>query len=329
MRCLMPILLCLLLAAPVVQAQCAGQNILESLPPQALADLAAQSEARPYSKGNFWRATRRDQILILAGTYHLGDPRHDTTLARLQPYLDTATTLLVEAGPAEEAALRDRMAADPGTMMGDASGGLADQLGPDDWARLSSALLQRGIPSSLSARLRPWFVSMMLSIPPCALPLAAQNAGLDRRLIKQAQTRSIRITALEPYDTALNLFDGLTAEQQLTMIRTALAVEDRAADMLRTTSDAYFAGESRLIWDLNRLLTDQLPGADPVRNAIEFAALEQTLITARNQSWLPILEGAAENGPALAAFGALHLSGENGVLALLDRAGFTLTPLPF
>lgn len=322
------LLLLWLVLAPAAHAQCEGQNLLDSLPAETRAALAAQSAAQPYAAGNLWQATRGAERLILVGTYHLADPRHEALLARLTPHLEAAETLLVEAGPAEENALRERMAADPGTMMGDATGGLADQLGPADWQRLQEALLQRGIPSSLSARLRPWFVSMLLAIPPCAMPLAALNGGLDRQLVALAQARGITITALEPYDTALKLFDTLPADEQIVMIRNALAVEDRAADLLRTTADAYFAGQSRLIWDLNRLLADQLPGADPARNAADFATMEQALMVTRNQNWLPVLEAAAARGPALAAFGALHLSGENGVLALLERAGFTLTPLP-
>ena len=37
--------------------------------------------------------------------------------------------------------------------------------------------------------------------------------------------------------------------------------------------------------------------------------------------------GALDQGPVFAAFGALHLSGKDGVLALLEREGFTLERL--
>jgi len=52
------------------------------------------------------------------------------------------------------------------------------------------------------------------------------------------------------------------------------------------------------------------------------------LISARNRGWIGVIEAAAANGSVLAAFGALHLPGEDGVLALLDRAGWALSPLP-
>jgi len=47
----------------------------------------------------------------------------------------------------------------------------------------------------------------------------------------------------------------------------------------------------------------------------------------RNRAWIPVLTQAASEGPAFAAFGALHLSGAEGVLNLLKAEGFTLEEL--
>jgi uncharacterized protein YbaP (TraB family) len=57
--------------------------------------------------------------------------------------------------------------------------------------------------------------------------------------------------------------------------------------------------------------------------------MEDALMVQRNQAWIPVLTRAAADGPVLAAFGALHLSGDQGVLALLQAEGFTLERLPF
>jgi len=314
--------------AGMASAQCRGSNILEAMPAEDRQTLLERAAAVPYPEGNLWRATRGSADLVLAGTFHLDDPRHDEVMARLLPLLDRSRILLVEAGPAEEAALRERMAADPGTMLEDGNSVVFNTLPPEDRDRLAEALLQRGIPGSLAERLRPWFLSMMLAIPPCALPVAARNAGLDKRLMDAAEARDLPIKALEPFDTALRLFDHLAPDEQIAMIRNALMFEDQAADLLHTTSEVFFAGQTRVIWELNRYLTDRLPGADPEANAADFIRMEEALMSQRNRDWLPALIDAAEAGPAFAAFGALHLSGEAGVLALLQAQGFTVERLP-
>jgi uncharacterized protein len=50
-------------------------------------------------------------------------------------------------------------------------------------------------------------------------------------------------------------------------------------------------------------------------------------MTTRNRAWIPVLVTAATEAPVVAAFGALHLSGQDGVLALLEAEGFTLQRL--
>jgi len=169
---------------------------------------------------------------------------------------------------------------------------------------------------------------MMLSIPPCALQLAAAGGGLDKRLINAATDRTIPVVALEPFDTALGLFDGLSSDEQILMIRNALQVEQQSGDFLTTTADAFFAGESRLIWEFSRRIANAIPGATPEKTDADFAHAEQTLMANRNIAWIPNIEAALKNGPVFAAVGALHLSGKDGVLALLERAGFTVTALP-
>ena len=319
--------LCLFFAA-TAKAQCVGQNLVDALPPADRNALVAAAHTAPYATGNLWQATRGDELLYLAGTFHLDDPRHDALMTRLLPYLAQSKTLLVEAGPKEEAALQQKLAQDPAAMMDMAGSGLQAQLSPEEWQRLTAALLQRGIPSSITEKLRPWFVSMMLSIPPCALQMAAQGGGLDKRLIAAATERSIPVAALEPFDTALGLFDGLPNDEKILMIRNALMVEQQSEDFLATTADAFFAGESRLIWEFSRRIANTIPGATPEKTDADFAQAEQMLMADRNQSWIPNIEAALQNGPAFAAFGALHLSGKQGVLELLKTRGFTITPLP-
>jgi uncharacterized protein YbaP (TraB family) len=311
-------------------AQCTGQNLIDALPLDEQTRLRADADAVPYATGNFWRATRGAEVLHLIGTYHFDDARHDATVAHLAPIIAEATVLLVEAGPAEQAAVSERMARDPSLMAITDGPTLPEQLPPAEWASLSSAMAARGVPGFVAAKLQPWFLSMMLGIPPCDMARAASGNGLDERLTEAAVERGVPVRALEPHDVLFNLFRDLSADDQLAMIRAALAVEPQAADMSVTLADAYFAEESRLIWEFTRLQMLATPRADPDRVLRDMALMETALMTRRNRAWIPVLTEAAAKGPVVAAFGALHLSGEHGVLNLLAAKGYTLDrqPLP-
>jgi uncharacterized protein len=112
------------------------------------------------------------------------------------------------------------------------------------------------------------------------------------------------------------------------MIDATLAVDDRAEDYSATLADSYFAGESRMIWEYMRDESYALPGYTRDQIDAEFARMEEALMITRNRAWIPVLTEAATRGPVFAAFGALHLSGEEGVLNLLQEEGFTLEQLP-
>ena len=55
------------------------------------------------------------------------------------------------------------------------------------------------------------------------------------------------------------------------------------------------------------------------------------MLADRNRAWLPVILDtlAGTDKPVIAAFGAAHLGGEDGVLNLLAQEGFTLTREPF
>lgn len=316
------------LAMPAV-AQCVGQNLLESLPKTEEAALIARSHAVPFAQGNFWRATKDGQEITLIGTYHMDDSRHGETMARLDPVLERARVVLVEAGPAEMAALKSRLAAEPELMVITQGPTLPEQLDPALWDKLSAALRLRGVPPFVAAKMQPWYLSMMLSIPPCALEVMGEDRGLDAQVIAAATARGLPVRALEPYDTLFGIFGAMEQADQLSMVTASLALEDQSEDMSVTMAEAYFAEEPRLIWEFSRAQALTLDGASPERVAHEFAVMEAAMMTTRNRAWIPVLTEAATAGPVLAAFGALHLSGQDGVLALLQAEGFTIERLPF
>jgi uncharacterized protein YbaP (TraB family) len=315
------------LPAPL-RAQCAGENLFASMDADRLAAITAAADAVPFPRGNHWRATRGDEVITLVGTYHFDDPRHQATLDAITPAITAAATVLVEAGPGEKAALLDVIAKNPDTLMITEGPTLLERLPPDTWDRLSAALTARGIPSFMSAKFQPWYVATMLAIPPCAMAQMTEPKGLDGMVIDTALAAGVPVRALEPFDTIFTLFGAMSEDEVVAMIDSTLAVEDRAEDYFATLADSYFSGTSRMVWEYMRDESLSLPGYTPERIEAEFARMEELLMSARNRAWIPVLTQAAADGPVFAAFGALHLSGQDGVLNLLQAEGFTLEELP-
>ena len=316
-----------LLAGPVA-ADCNGQNLFTDMPADRLAAIEAAANAVPFPTGNYWRATRGDEVITLIGTYHFDDPRHAPTLAVITPEITAATTVLVEAGPDEEKQLLDLMARDPSKVMITEGPTLIEQLPADLWTNLSEAMSSRGVPGFMAAKMQPWYAMVMLAVPPCAMDKMADPKGLDSMVIDTAEAAGVPVRGLEPFDTVFRIFGAMTQEELVAMLHSTLAIEDRSEDYSATLADSYFAGESRLIWEFLRFVTYDQPGQSREQVDAEYARMEEVLMNTRNRAWIPVLTEAAAKGPVFAAFGALHLSGNEGVLNLLQAEGFTLTELP-
>lgn len=327
LRFLVVLLGCLGLSGPVL-AECFGTNLVDQLPDSQRQTLFRSVERVPFARGNFWQAEKDGQTLTLLGTYHLDDPRHGASLAAIEDRITTATTVLVEAGPQEEAALKQAMVDDPALLFITEGPSLLEQLPRDTWRRLSEALEARGVPSFLAAKFQPWYATAVLAIPPCQMASGDKPEGLDAMVIKAAEAAAVPLQALEPYDTIFKIFDAFNAEQTLGMIESSLAMEGKSEDMAVTLADLYFSGDSRLIWELTRIYGYDQPGYTHAEVDAEMALMEQVLMVNRNRAWIPVIEAAAARGPALVAFGALHLSGEAGVLNLLADAGWVLKEIP-
>jgi uncharacterized protein YbaP (TraB family) len=247
---------------------------------------------------------------------------------RLAPLIVAAPVLLVEAGPEEERQLMDHMGRDPSIMLITEGPTLMELLPADLWDQLRQSLAARGIPGFMAAKFQPWYVMVLLSIPPCALDPMAEPKGLDGMLIDTAAAAAVPVRALEPYDTIFSLFGALQGQDMVAMIEQSLALEPESTDFSITLADAYFDGENWLMWELMRHQSYRVPGYSREQVDADMKVLEDVLMTQRNIAWIPAIEAAAAEGPAVAAFGALHLPGETGVLNLLAARGWTLAPLP-
>ncbi|TJZ94084.1 TraB/GumN family protein [Paracoccus gahaiensis] len=334
MRMTIPAALFLLAGQPA-WAACEGQNLFDTMPPERAAAIEAATEGVPYRRGLLFEARQGDRHIILAGTYHFADSRHQVMVDRLRPMIAEAQALYVEAGPEEEAHLAEALTADP-TLMVDPDGPtLPERLSTPEWQALAAAMSDRGTPAVIAAKMRPWYVAMMLGVSPCMVRTMAETGdagGLDHLLVAEAEAAGTPIRALEPWDTIFGLFQGLTPQQELDMIRAGLPAAGYADDYAVTLTDAYFDGDVWKIWEFGRfdaLANSGLPEAEVDR---QMTLAQTRLMDDRNRAWIaPLTRGAAEAASEgqgiVAAFGALHLPGAAGVLALLEAEGFAIRRL--
>jgi len=321
--------LAFVLAGPA-SAVCSGNDIRPTLASDDRARIEARVAEMPFAQGNHWRATRGDKRIHLIGTIHLDDPQLDPITERLKGVIEAADVALFEMTDAENQQLEAAMSTQPDLLfMQDTT--LAEALPDADWQRVMEAMRARGIPPVVGSRFQPWYMTVLLAMPPClSAELQASVSGLDHRLMQIADDTGVPVQALEPWDMLFSLFSDDPLDAQIKHLMIGLQTAEDGDDMLATLKAGYFEEKHGQAWEISRWKALATEGLSRSEAAALFADMEYDLLTQRNRAWIPVLmEASAAHDRVVAAFGAAHLSGTEGVLALLEAEGFTLERLPF
>lgn len=289
------LLLALLLAAPACRAD---------MPPAAVAGR--------FEHGLLWRIDRPGLApSYLFGTIHTDDERALALSAPVRRAFARSRRFALEMNNEETAIRRFR------TAMVTREPRLAAVLGADDFARVEALLGERGISREARGRFKPWAALLVLVQPP-----AAAGIILDQLLLIDAERAGKTVTALETIDEQIASFDTMAESTQVALLRHVLTRQDEIVEAARTLTEAYLDADLGAMWRANQAAM----GDDPALAAEQEIFIER-LLFARNRRFADRLVPLLASGGVFAAFGALHLHGENGVPALLRQRGWRVTPL--
>ncbi len=326
MRLFAPLLFLLLPAT--VQAACEGSDLRPGLSPDVKSELQQAVADIPFPEGNHWIATKGDTVLHIVGTLHANDPRMDAVVERLTPTLRDADAFYFEVTREEMDAFEQDLAKDMSPVMITTGPSLIDLMSEEDWSALSQGLAERGIPGWMAAKMRPWFLSMMLGVPPCMMQDPSANHGMDARLDQLADELGTPKHSLEQIADLMSMFDNHPIEKQVQSLVRMAGAMGGSEDQLATMANAYLEEKHVEIIQLARLQGLEESGLSPEIFDEEWNDFEQKLLVERNGNWMQkILD--IEDQTAVIAVGAGHLGGDQGLLNQLQQADYTLTRAPF
>lgn len=130
-----------------------------------------------------------------------------------------------------------------------------------------------------------------------------------------ANKNKIRLEGLETIADQMKIFDDLTKEQQAEMVMEGIRDQAKSNEMSSQLQQIY-----------RRQQIDSLYNLIHSEGGI-LAAEQNTFLDNRNKNWIPKIKYYVSQGKTFIAVGAGHLSGENGVIRLLEKEGFTVTPV--
>ncbi len=259
----------------------------------------------------FWSIQKDGEAAgYLLGTIHSEDPRvldfSEDFLARLKANSVFAMELVPDQHTL--ARLTEYMRYPQGKT-------LESVVGSGRYDALVSALSVYKVPAEFINRMKPWAAMMTLSTPP-----PETGFFMDLSISLRASGNGLQVVGLETLEQQLSFLQEMPLPMQLSLLDQAIAEFSKVNEVHDLMVDAYLKND---LVELQALSDEQLE--DVSREAADY--FTESGIRVRNlrmaRSLLPYLE----HNRVFVAVGALHLPGDEGLLNLLRRQGFELSPL--
>lgn len=266
----------------------------------------ARADAPGFASGLLWEVTAPNgNRSTLLGTIHSEDPR---VLAAFTPFAATfasAERVFFELDFGSPDAQQIASA-----MFLSRSDSLQALLGPTLFQQTAAMMRRHGAGAVELDRLKPWAAMVMLSMP---VPVTGDY--LDKVLYDRAQAAGKHVRGLESPREQIAVFDDLPLTDQVALLRETVMLGEQLPVLLDQMTTIYLSKDLKQLEQLYRDYLD--PGDDALA-----ARIHQRLVTERNQRMFDRMRPFLAQGNNFIAVGALHLAGQQGLLALLARAGF-------
>ncbi len=168
-----------------------------------------------------------------------------------------------------------------------------------------------GIPLKLVAGMKPMLLASML-YPGV---LGCNPSSPEGELAKKASEQKKEVFGLETVASQMEVFEQIPYTVQADLLYEYVTSGDRFAKETQEMIEVYRKADLNKMY---KIMSDPAYGLDKYNDI---------LLGQRNREWIGVMEKAMQSKPSLFAVGAGHLPGEEGVIALLRKQGFTVKPL--
>ena len=194
---------------------------------------------------------------------------------------------------------------------------IRDLLSPEEYREVADYFEDMGLPMVLLGTIKPMFLSMLAEINMNPDELQSDDiVSYEMDLYDRANEVGMDVGGLETMEYQLSLFDSIPYEDQAMMLLDAVRSTDLESDMFEETVALY---KQQKIEAMVAMVGDE--------EASELGGFEDILLNNRNRNWIPVMVDKMAKRPVFFAVGAGHLAGDNGVIKLLRKEGYTLTPV--
>jgi uncharacterized protein len=162
---------------------------------------------------------------------------------------------------------------------------------------------------------KPWWIAQHL-VGPATYSKSSLSHGLDNYFVDHATKERKEIAGLESVDEHVAVMGGLSDRDGEFILRDALDEPKNAEREFNRMHKAWRKGDTDALWAGDSRLRTRAPW------------IAARFVDNRNAKWVPRIEKELKRGkPTAIVAGALHFSGPNSVIKLLEKRGYKIEQL--
>jgi len=248
------------------------------------------------------------QPSYLYGTIHLICPSDFVLSDTLKGCLKRTEQLTLEIDmddPGMMMAMMKSMAMQEGKQ-------LKDLLDARDYDRLN-AYFKDSVGMSIAPfeRAKPFMLMSVL----LSRVLTCQPQSYEMSLMGLAKKQKAEVVGLETVEEQMAVFDSIPYADQAKMLVTLMDSLPQARQEFGKLVQVYKNQDLAGLYNLT------------LESDFEMENQQEVLLTDRNKRWIPVIERQMADKPTFVAVGAAHLGGDQGVIALLRKEGYSVMPV--
>ncbi len=266
-------------------------------------------EPLEYSNAILWQISKSGQSpSYVFGTIHVSDPEITRLPDDVRKALLGARTFVMEALPDEE-----QLLAFSQTMFFNDGTTLRDFIDQYLFERTAKILAEYQYTTEMVLFLKPWAAFLIMNYP------VDGGLPLDMQLLNKAQENGAQVTALETLEEQGGIFGDMALESQLRLLLDTVCHYEMLEEDFEVMKSYYLKRDMQGLYVYSNQYTISSEGL--------YQELIKRLLTDRNHRMVERMQDILQEGNAFIAIGAMHLPGDDGVLALLEGMGYKITAI--
>lgn len=194
---------------------------------------------------------------------------------------------------------------------------LKDLVSKEDYALVKAHFDKQGLPIFLFERMKPMFLTVFADMDLSGGGLGGDGSmvSYEMEIMQIAEQQKKKMAGLETAEYQMSMFDSIPYEDQAKMLVETIKSSDVENDQFDQMVKLY---KSQDIVGMVSMMGQEDSG---------LGGHEDLLLNQRNRNWIPIMGEMMLAQPSFFAVGAGHLGGDQGVVSLLRKEGYTVEPV--